>query len=71
MKSTAATKDVPRTKGHASPRALDDDGPKKSSVSLSSMRHAFSTIIWPRRKLIFWGLVLIFANRLSGLVLPG
>ncbi len=71
MKSTAGTKDAPKTKDQAPSLALDNEGPKKRSVSLSSMRHAFSTIIWPRRKLIFGGLVLIFANRLSGLVLPG
>ena len=35
------------------------------------MRHAFAAIIWPRRKLVFLGLVLIGVNRLSGLVLPG
>jgi subfamily B ATP-binding cassette protein MsbA len=44
---------------------------KKRSLSLSSVRHAFRSIIWPRRKLIFLGLVLIGINRLSGLVLPG
>ena len=43
----------------------------KSSVSLSSMRHAFAAIIWPRRKLVLLGLFLIGVNRLSGLVLPG
>jgi subfamily B ATP-binding cassette protein MsbA len=30
----------------------------------------FREIIWPRRKLVFVGLVLILVNRLSGLVLP-
>jgi len=43
----------------------------KTSVSLSSMRHAFAAIIWPRRKLVLLGLVLIGINRISGLVLPG
>ena len=41
------------------------------AVSLASVRHAFRTIIWPRRKLVFLGLLLIGINRLSGLVLPG
>ena len=45
--------------------------PKSRSVSLSSMRHAFATIIWPRRKLVLLGLFLVGVNRLSGLVLPG
>jgi subfamily B ATP-binding cassette protein MsbA len=34
------------------------------------MKQAFREIIWPRRKLIFLGLLLILVNRLSGLVLP-
>jgi len=39
-------------------------------ISGASLRHAFEEIIWPRRKLILVGLVLILVNRLSGLVLP-
>lgn len=38
---------------------------------LATVRYAFRTIIWPRRKLLFVGLILIVINRLSGLVLPG
>jgi len=41
---------------------------KKNKVSLSQ---AFKTIIWPRRKLLFIGLILIIISRLAGLVLPG
>jgi len=41
---------------------------KKNKVSLSQ---AFKTIIWPRRKLVFIGLILIVISRLAGLVLPG
>jgi len=74
-KSNVSTGDTPTTTGKPtgrhSPHTLDDDRPKKRSVSLTSMRHAFATIIWPRRKLVFLGLVLIGVNRLSGLVLPG
>ncbi|HET9487509.1 MAG TPA: ABC transporter ATP-binding protein [Chryseosolibacter sp.] len=33
--------------------------------------HVFKTIIWPRRKIVFIGLVLIVISRLAGLVLPG
>ena len=33
--------------------------------------HVFKTIIWPRKKLLFIGLILIVISRLSGLVLPG
>ncbi len=39
-------------------------------ISGASLRHAFQEIIWPRRKLVAIGLVLILINRLSGLVLP-
>jgi subfamily B ATP-binding cassette protein MsbA len=42
----------------------------KKKISGASLRHAFDEIIWPRRKLIFMGLVLILFNRLSGLVMP-
>lgn len=34
------------------------------------MATAFKTIIWPRRKLVFIGLILIVISRLSSLVLP-
>jgi subfamily B ATP-binding cassette protein MsbA len=34
------------------------------------MKSAFKTIIWPRRKLVFIGLVLIVIRSLSGLILP-
>lgn len=45
---------------------------KKSKLpSRSSLRHAFTSIIWPRRKLILIGLILILINRLCGLVMPG
>ncbi|WP_162339752.1 ABC transporter ATP-binding protein [Cyclobacterium salsum] len=35
-----------------------------------SLKNVFKTIIWPRRKFVFIGLVLIVISRLSGLVLP-
>jgi len=40
---------------------------KKRKVT---MKQAFKTIIWPRRKLVFIGLLLIIIRSLSGLVLP-
>ncbi|WP_299251799.1 ABC transporter ATP-binding protein [uncultured Aquimarina sp.] len=40
---------------------------KKPKVSILQ---AFKTIIWPRRGLVFIGLILIFFNRVAGLVLP-
>ncbi len=46
-----------------------DPTPKKQ-VSLASIRRTFWTIIWPRRKLILVGLLLVGVNRLCGLVLP-
>ncbi|MDB5051226.1 MAG: ABC-type bacteriocin/lantibiotic exporter with N-terminal double-glycine peptidase domain, partial [Fibrobacteres bacterium] len=45
--------------------------PKKTKPSMRTVRHAFLTIIWPRRKLLLLGLLLIVVNRLAGLVLPG
>lgn len=35
-----------------------------------TMKHAFRTIIWPRRNIVFIGLILIVIRSLSGLVLP-
>ncbi|SCX97408.1 ATP-binding cassette, subfamily B, MsbA [Nonlabens sp. Hel1_33_55] len=39
----------------------------RSKVTITS---AFKTIIWPRRKLVFIGLILIVISRLASLVLP-
>ena len=36
----------------------------------ATILNAFKTIIWPRRKLVFIGLLLIIVNRLSTLILP-
>lgn len=36
-----------------------------------TMRQVFSTIIWPRRKHLLLGLILIIVSRFAGLVLPG
>ena len=44
---------------------------KSSKPSLTTVRYALRTIVWPRRRLVFLGLVLIVLNRLAGLVLPG
>lgn len=41
---------------------------KKSRVTIG---HVFRTIVWPRRDIVFIGLILIVISRLSGLVLPG
>ncbi len=40
----------------------------KSKVSIASV---FKTIIWPRKNLLFVGLILIVISRLASLVLPG
>jgi len=50
---------------------MDPDKKKAKRPSLASVRHAFRTIVWPRRWLLLLGLVLIGVNRLAGLVLPG
>jgi ABC-type multidrug transport system fused ATPase/permease subunit len=44
-----------------------DSNKIKSKVTMAT---AFKTIIWPRRNLVFIGLVLIVLSRLSSLVLP-
>ena len=44
--------------------------PKKKKASLASVGHVFKSIIWPRRKLLIVGLILIVINRLAGLILP-
>lgn len=43
---------------------------KKKSQPKVTMVQAFKTIIWPRRNLVFIGLILIVLRSLSGLVLP-
>ena len=44
---------------------------KPAKPSLGSVGYVFRTILWPRRKLLFLGLLLIVVNRLAGLVVPG
>ncbi len=41
---------------------------KKNKVTITQ---AFMTIIWPKRKIVFIGLILIVISRLASLVLPG
>ncbi|MCK8524045.1 ABC transporter ATP-binding protein/permease [Aquimarina sp. D1M17] len=45
----------------------NDQKKKKSKVSIGK---AFKTIIWPRKSLVFIGLILIVFNRIAGLILP-
>lgn len=47
---------------------MSNQNQTKKKVSIA---HVFKTIIWPRRKLLLVGLILIIISRLSGLVLPG
>ncbi len=48
----------------------DSNSKKKTRISGASLKHAFREIIWPRRRLVGLGLVLVLFNRLAGLVLP-
>ena len=50
-----------------SPNSKSTDPNKKNKVTIIS---AFKTIIWPRRNLVFIGLLLIIIGRLAGFVLP-
>ena len=52
-------------KKYAEPTVKDPN--KKNNVTMAS---AFKTIIWPRRNLVFIGLLLIVIGRLAGFVLP-
>ncbi len=45
--------------------------PKSAGSTRGTVRYAFKTIVWPRRKLLLLGLFLIFLNRIAGLILPG
>ena len=45
------------------------DSTSKSNPRVS-IKKAFKTIIWPRRNMVFIGLVLIMLSRLAGFVLP-
>ena len=50
---------------------LQDAAPKKDKTTPKvTMAKAFTTIIWPRRNLVFIGLGLIVIKSLSGLILP-
>lgn len=48
----------------------DSSKDKSKSKPKVTMTQAFKTIIWPRRNLVFIGLVLIVIRSLSGLILP-
>ena len=48
-------------------KTSDTKNKKKPKVTMAK---AFKTIIWPRRQLVFLGLVLIVIRSLSGLILP-
>lgn len=45
-------------------------GSKSKKKPKVTMAKAFTTIIWPRRNLVFIGLILIVLSRISGLILP-
>ncbi|MDC1221144.1 ABC transporter ATP-binding protein/permease [Salibacteraceae bacterium] len=44
---------------------------KSESKPKINILHVFKTIVWPRRRIIGLGLVLIIISRLAGLILPG
>lgn len=48
----------------------DSNQKKTKTKSKVTMTQAFKTIIWPRRNLVFLGLVLIIIRSLAGLILP-
>jgi ABC-type multidrug transport system fused ATPase/permease subunit len=52
-------------------RAKTPPEKKKKAIRLNSIRYVLKNIVWPRKKLLLIGLILIFINRFSGLILPG
>ncbi|WP_303315580.1 ABC transporter ATP-binding protein [Flavivirga abyssicola] len=46
------------------------NNPEKKVKNKVTMAQAFKTIIWPRRNLVFIGLILIVIRSLAGLILP-
>ncbi|AUC81708.1 ABC transporter ATP-binding protein [Lacinutrix sp. Bg11-31] len=51
-------------------RHLKTQDSKNKTKPKVTLKQAFKTIIWPRRKLVFIGLVLIIIKSISGLILP-
>ena len=49
----------------------DKQRKKRGKLSRSSLQYVVRHIIWPRRKLVAVGVILIIVNRFSRLVLPG
>ena len=49
---------------------LQTSDSKDKSKPKVTLKQAFKTIIWPRRKLVFLGLILIIIRSLAGFVLP-
>jgi len=47
-----------------------DTSKKTDKKSLMTLKHALKTIVWPRRKLLLVGLLLIIINRVAGMALP-
>src|SRR5438067_3430458 len=51
-------------------RQFREDHPKKP-LKASHIYRDLRDLVWPRRRLFLMGLILVFINRLAGLVLPG
>lgn len=47
-----------------------DDRPTPKKLSASQVRRDLRELVWPRRRLFFTGLLLVFINRAASLVLP-
>ena len=47
------------------------EDPSKKALKASHIYRDLRDLVWPRRKLFIFGLVLVFINRVAGLVLPG
>lgn len=51
-------------------RHLQETAKNKNSKPRATLKKAFKTIIWPRRNLVFLGLLLIIIRSLAGFVIP-
>ena len=49
----------------------DQAAEERGKLSRSSLQYVVRHIMWPRRKLVAVGVVLIIVNRFSRLVMPG
>ena len=68
MSNTSTAK---KTKTSSEAEASTIKVPKQKKESRASIKFALQTFVWPRRKMLSIGLLLVVFNRAAGLILPG